>query len=218
MPARDLQCCQLAAISWDGAADVPQSGDDAKLSALAKSFRDLRTPNTPTQQRLLRPVMRELKGVLREEFTKGIDPSGTQWQQTVRGRAALVSRKLPYAFDLAVRDGVVVGVGKSKRDLLEAHQEGHTFQSRQVAAQQSFMTFDKNGKLIRNARALNKKGEARRGVFQRFAGAHTVGERVLPERQIIPNDGDQLPALWDRAVSDGITTGIEDWHTRNSGD
>lgn len=193
---------------------MAQTGDDAQLRSLARSFHDLHTPNTPTQQRLLKPVMQELKGVLREEFSKGIDPSGAAFQETVRGRAALISKKLPYAFDLAVRDGVVVGVGKSKRDLLEAHQEGHTFQSRQVAAQQQFMTFDKNGRLIRNKRALNKKGEARRGVFQRFAGAHTVGERVLPQRQIIPTDGEQLPALWDRAVSDGITMGMNDWHDR----
>lgn len=193
---------------------MPQSGDDAKLRALAKGFRDLRTPNTPTQQRLLTPVMREIKGVLRGEFTKGVDPTGATWQQTVNGHPALVSKKLPNAFDLAVRDGVVVGVGKSKRDLLDAHQEGRTFRARQVAAQQQFMTFDKNGRLIRNARALNRKGEARRGIRQTFARAHAIGERVLPQRQIIPDDGTQLPPMWEKAVETGIGTGMKDWHDR----
>jgi hypothetical protein len=194
---------------------MPLTGDVAQLRSLGRSFRDLHTPNTPTQTRLLTPVKQEIKSVLREEFSRSVDPSGASWEETVRGRAALLSKKLPFAFEFGVRDGVVVGVGKSKRDLLDAHQEGHTFKARQVAAQKQFLTFDRNGRLVRKKRALNKKGLATRGTHQTFARAHTVGERVLPQRQIVP-EGDTLPPLWEQAVERGLTSGMMDWHERAS--
>lgn len=193
---------------------MPITGDgERKLEQIGKSLGELGSRGSPAQERMLTPVKQEIKTLLRDEFSKSIGPTGESWQETVRGRAALVSKKLPYAFDFGIRDGVVVGVGKTKRDLLDAHQEGHTFRERQVAAQQQFLTFDKNGKLIRKARALNKKGEARRGVYQTFARAHTIGERVLPQRQIIP-EGSELPKPWDDAVERGLSKGMEQWSER----
>jgi len=191
------------------------TGDERKLGRLAGQLRSLGERNAPEQQRLLEPVKQNLKGVLREEFSKSIDPAGKRWQLTVRGRPALLSRKLPFAFEFGARDGAVIGVGKSKRDLLEAHQEGMTFRARQVKAQQQFLTFDKNGKLIRKRRAINKKGEATRGTHQTFARAHTVGERVLPQRQIIP-EGSELPPLWSKAVESGVIDAMQRWYERAS--
>jgi hypothetical protein len=160
-------------------------------------------------------MKRFLKGVVREEFTRSVDPSGRLWKETARGKPALVSKVLPNAFTFAARDGSIVGVGKSKRDLLDAHQTGYTFRARQVAALKQFLTFDKNGRLIGKKRALNRKGAVKRGAYQVFAREHKVGERVLPERQIVP-EGTELPRLWDGAMRLGFTDAMQRWYERTA--
>ena len=186
---------------------MPFTGDSRKLDKLGERMRTLADGKGAG---LFPPINRALKAVLREEFTRSIDPSGRTWKPTVKGRPALVSRKLPNAFTFAARDGYLVGVGKSKRDLLSAHQEGHTFRARQVAALKQFLSFDKNGRLIRKQRALNRKGLAKRGVTQTFARAHTVSERVLPPRQIVP-EGETIGRLWDGAIRLGFVEGMTRW-------
>jgi hypothetical protein len=186
---------------------MPVTGDFAKLDKLAGKMSALADGKGAG---LFPPINRGLKATLREEFTRSVDPSGRTWPLTVKGRPALVSRKLPNAFAFAARDGYIVGVGKSRRDMLSAHQEGHTFRARQVGALKAFLTFDKNGRLISKKRALNRKGAVRRGVIQTFAKAHTVGERVLPKRQIVP-EGNTLPRLWDGAIRGGFVEGMTKW-------
>jgi len=160
---------------------------------------------------LLRGIDREVKGLLKEEFASGKGPYGS-WRPTVRGRQALQSKKLPQAFKSEIGPTGLRYSAKSKRDLLTAHQEGHEFPARKRAANQQFLTF-KNGKLIKNSRALNKKGEVKRGVQQTFAKAHTVGKRVLPQRQIVP-EGDTLPPPWENAVTRGAERGMQRWYER----
>jgi hypothetical protein len=186
---------------------MPASGDSRKLDKLAERMHTLASGKGTG---LFPPINRAMKAVLREEFTRSIDPSGRTWQPTVKGRPALISRKLPNAFAFAARDGYIVGVGKTKRDLLTAHQEGHTFRARQVAALKNFLTFDKGGRVIAKRRALNRKGDVRRGVQQVFARAHEVSERVLPARPIVP-EGSTLPRLWDGALRAGFTEGMTKW-------
>lgn len=186
---------------------MPLTGDVAKLGKLAGKMRTLADGKGAG---LFPPIKQAMKATLREEFARSIDPSGRTWKPTVKGRPALVSKKLPNAFDFAARDGYIVGVGVSKRDMLTAHQSGHTWRERQVGALKSFLTFDKNGRVIANRRALNRKGEVRRGVYQVFVREHKVGERVLPERQIIP-EGSTLPRLWDGAIRLGFTEGFTQW-------
>lgn len=161
---------------------------------------------------LLRGIDREVKGLLKEEFATGEGPYGP-WQNTVRGRQALQSRKLPQAFKSEIGPSGLRYSAKSKRDLLTAHQEGHEFPARQRAANQQYLTFNSKGKLIKNSRALNKKGELKRGVHQTFAKAHTVGARVLPQRQIVP-DGSDLPPPWEQAIERGAEGGVMRWYAR----
>lgn len=192
---------------------MPLTGDDRKLGKLADDLRSLGQPNTPAQQGLLEPVKREIKTVLKTEFSSSVDPSGQPWQETVRRHPALVSKKLPYAFEFGARDGAIVGVGRSKRDLLDAHQYGHFFSARHVEALGQFLTFNRKGKLVSNGRVLNKKGEVKRGYYQTFAREHTIRDRELPVRQIIP-EGDQLPPLWEGAVERGVTAGMQRWYEK----
>jgi hypothetical protein len=188
---------------------MPLTGDFDGVRKLRADVKKLTTGAD-----LLRGIDREVKGLLKEEFATGQGPYGA-WQNTVRGRQALQSRKLPQAFTSELQPNGLRYMAKSKRDLLTAHQEGYKFPARQRAANQQFLTFNKGGKLIKNSRALNKKGETKRGVYQRFAKAHTVGARVLPQRQIVP-EGDELPPAWKSAVTRGAEAGVQRWYDRTS--
>jgi hypothetical protein len=183
---------------------VPLEGDKRQLGALAQSMRDLAT-GAP----IARELEREVKSLLKEEFAAGVGPYG-DWQETKRGKQALLSRKLPQAFKSEFQPNGLRFSAKTSRDLLVGHQEGHTFPARQVAANKQFLTF-KNGKLVKLSRALNKRGEVRRGVHQTFAREHTVGERVLPARPIVPRDSEGMPSTWQNACTRGAERGMQRW-------
>ena len=129
-----------------------------------------------------------------------------------QGREALQSKKLPNAFRFVLAGGKIIGIGKSNRDLLTAHQEGHIFSARHRAANQQFLSFSRGGRLVSEKKLYSKAGKLKRGVFQRFAGAHTVGQRVLPQRKIVP-DG-QLTGIWLDAVTTGALAGFARWSER----
>lgn len=186
---------------------MPLTGDTAGLRRLQSSVQNLARGTD-----ILRGIDREIKGLLKAEFATGQGPYGS-WQVTARGRQALESRKLPQAFTSEITASGLRFVGKTKRDFLTAHQEGHEFPARQRAANQQFLTFDKRGRLIKNSRALNKKGQVKRGVHQTFAKAHTVGARILPQRQIVP-DGSDVPPSWEQALERGATNGVQRWYER----
>lgn len=186
---------------------MPLTGDVEGLRELRRDFTQLARGTD-----LLRGIDREVKGLLKTEFSSGQGPYGP-WQATVRGRQALQSKKLPQAFASTIGPNGLRYTAKSKRDLLEAHQEGHEFPARKRAENQQYLTFDKRGRLIKNSRALNKKGEIKRGVHQTFARAHTVGARILPQRQIVPQDGD-IPPAWEEAIDRGAERGMQRWYER----
>lgn len=186
---------------------MPMTGDVAGVRRLRADMAQLARGTD-----LLRGIDREVKGLLKEEFEKGEGPYGP-WQDTVRGKQALQSRKLPTAFRSTIGTTGLRYSAKSKRDLLAAHQEGHIFPARKREANQQFLTFNKKGKLIKNSRALNKKGEVKSGVHQTFAKAHIVGERELPQRQIVP-EGSDLPPPWEQAVERGAEGGMMRWYSR----
>lgn len=187
---------------------MPLTGNTAGVRRLRRDVETLAQGEV-----LLVDMKSEVKGLIVEQFAKSIAPDGSPLQETVRGKPALVSRKLPNAFAGRIDRGVLRFVAKSKRDLLEGHQAGHVFKARQVGAQKQFLTF-KNGVLIKNSRALNKKGEVKRGVHQTFARAHTVGERVLPVRPLVPVEGEELPARYERALERGGSRGMMRWHEK----
>jgi hypothetical protein len=155
-------------------------------------------------------IVKSIRGLVRDEFATGVGPYGA-WQRTARGKAALVSKKLPQGLTSRADRGQILFVIRVPWIL--AHHKGHRFPARSVEANQQFLTFNARGRLIANRRALNKKGQARRGVFQTFARAHKVKERILPERPIFPTRLG-LPPKWKAGIVDGASVGMANWHKR----
>jgi len=187
---------------------MPLTGDFDRLKRIAREMASMARTDGAGQKTLLRGVKQQVTLVLKEEFRTSTDPSGAHWKNTVRGQPAMQSKKLPQAFELELVDGAVKGVGKSKRDLLEALDQGHEFAARQVAANKQYLSFNRQGKLVKEGRLFNRAGQLRRGVQQVFARAHAIGKRILPPRPIIPGGGGTLPARWDAAVRAGIAVGM----------
>jgi hypothetical protein len=188
------------------------TGDRAGIKRLGRSVQSL--AHGEEQSNMLGAIRGEVRALLKDEFTRSVGADGSALQETVRGRPALVSKKLAGAFTSRIDRGSLRFVGKSKRDLLTAHQFGATFAERKVAALKQHLTFDKNGRLIKAKRALNKKGEARRGTHQTFARAHTVGQRVLPARPIVPED--TLPERYETAIAKGVAGSLDRWGEKAS--
>lgn len=192
------------------------TGDFIGLRRLRRNVESLAQPDGKARVDLLAHVQTEVTGLLKEEFAKGIGPDGSAWQQTKSGRPALISKKLAGAFSSRIDRGIVRFTGKSKRDMLMAHQLGHTFKARKVAADKQFLSFNSKGKLVSARRVL--KGSAftgvmlRRGASQVFAAAHKIGERVLPARPIYPEG--TLPTRWQEGIERGLVVGMEKWHER----
>jgi hypothetical protein len=185
---------------------MPLDGDFNGLRKLERSIADLSKTGGASQAQVARGVISEVRGLLREQFTSGIGPDGSPLTPTVRGRPALVSRKLPQAFTGSPIPG---GAAMSLRvEWLEAHQHGHTFPSRQAAGQT--MIFRK-GKLVSQARAA-KGWQGPKSWQDVRSRAHTVGQRVLPARAIVPEGA--LPPRWAQAVGQGATNGMQAWYER----
>ena len=189
---------------------------DQKSSRAASSLlvdrMDLR--KRPCFARSSRPAAR----CCRQEFASGIDPAGTPWPDTVRGKQALESKKLAGAFDASVVPGGAKFVGSVTRGWLTAVQEGHSFGARQVADKANVMRFNSRGRLIGKAKfgklldkRLSGKKPSKRRYKVRFAKAHTVKARTLPPRPMVPSAGGGLPARWEKPISDAVARGIEWW-------
>lgn len=191
---------------------MPLTGDLAGLRRLRRSVESLGKPDGAGRAELAGGVRGEVKGLIVDEFTRGVGPDGNAWQKTRRGRTALVSNKLPGAFQGRIDRGVVRFIAKSTRDLLVAHQHGHVFPKRSVGEHKQYLSFNSKGKLVAQRRIFKKDGTVRRGASQRFAAAHTVRERVLAMRQIYPEG--TLPLRWEEAIARGLTGGLNRWAAR----
>jgi hypothetical protein len=194
---------------------MPVTVPETSLRHARASFRSLASPDGAERRGMVKGVQGEVKLLLKEQFTKGIGPDGAPLQETVKGDPALVSRKLANIFQAQLERGVLHFSAKSKRDMLTAHNSGYIFPARQRAANQQFLTFNSRGRLTKNSRALNKKGEARRSFHQTFAQAHTVGERVLPQRPITPEG--ELPPRYVAPIDRVVTGGMLRWHEKAAG-
>lgn len=191
---------------------MPLKADVTGMRRLRRSFEGIVDPEGTGRVGLVSSIQGEVKGLLKEEFATGIGPDGSPWTETVRGRAALISKKLPGAFSSRIDRGIVRFTGKSTRDLLTAHQFGHTFAARKVGAQKNFLSFNAKGKLVAQRRIFKKDGTVRRGAYQRFAAAHEIRERVLVARQIYPEG--TMPLRWEEAIKRGLASGMQQWAER----
>jgi len=153
-------------------------------------------------------VNKAVRAVLRDEFKAGAGPNGP-WQLTTRGKQPMQSKKLPGAFKGKVNASGILFTGRTKRDLLAALNAGHVFSARKVQANRQYLSFTKNGRLVAGRKLFNKKNQLRRGAYQRFAAAHTVGPRTLPARPMYPDGA--LPPTWDEPISAAVQTALDDW-------
>jgi hypothetical protein len=163
-----------------------------------------------TGEAMLEGIKREGLVLLKHEFSTSTSAEGDPFTPTKRGRPALASRKLPFAFDARVDRGVVRFIGRVRRDWLLAHQTGWKFAAREVAANRQYLSFNSKGKLVAQRRIIKKDGQLRRGAFQRYAAAHRIQARELPERHIVPV-GPGLPPPWAAAASAGVASAIAKW-------
>jgi hypothetical protein len=167
---------------------MPFTGDPGQLGKVRGAF-------GRTEQAIQTTVKRSGHQLLREQGAKGIDPAGRIHKLRKDGEPALVSKKLPTAFTSVWSGRSLRYVGRTgQREILRAHNDGHTWPARSVSARKTVLRYNSKGKLVRSARfARLKRGRAV------FAGAHTVGRRVLPQRRIAPDGA--LPPRWQRKIS-----------------
>lgn len=192
-------------------------GNTAVLRGLARQFDGLGNPRGPARQRVMLAVKPQIIGVLRDQFSRSIDPDETDWQETSRGRPALLSRskQLPNSFAIRVDQGVLAGISRIPRDWLRAHHEGHVFPARTTKS--SVMRFNSKGRLISKSsfrRALDKRlsgknPQRKRRYSIRNVAPHRIGPRVLPKRQVIPER--ELTPMWSEAVARGVNAGLLKW-------
>lgn len=189
---------------------MPLQGPTVELRALAKKMQALGTPGSPLERRFLGRVREGFKPVVKDMYRTGTGPDGSAWAPTKKGKQALASRKMPGMVAVKrIPGGLLLAW---RRAWMVAHDEGHTFPARQVKAESAFLTFDKRGRLIKASRALYKRGvkagQARAGVYQTFARAHTIGRRVLPPRHQLPRG--PLPAPWLAGILRGAEAGFRE--------
>ena len=149
-----------------------------------------------------REIARAVRAELKDEFSRGHDPNGTQWVPRRDGQQPLESRKLPQAFTSSWSGASLRTEGRVKRDWLIAQNEGHRFPARRVGARQVILRYDRRGRLVKQARFEKlKRGRAV------FAKEHEVKERVLPARQIVPAAG-TLPSRWETSMKIAAIEGL----------
>lgn len=161
---------------------------------------------------VLRGIKQQGLVLLKHEFATSTSATGAPFEKTVRGKPALVSKKLPQAFEATMAANSVKFVGRVSRDWLDVLETGHVFEERRVGEKQQYLSFNRRGRLVRESRLFNKAGELRRGVYQTFARAHTVKKRRLPPRPPLPGaESRDLPLPWDAAVKAGSAIGLGWW-------
>jgi hypothetical protein len=190
---------------------MPMEGRAEALSAIEKLIRDIGDPSGEFQTRYVAKVVASVREILREEFATGEGPYG-KWQPTASGKPALISKKLPQAFTGEPAPGGAVFY--SRIPWLRAHHTGHVFAARTVGENKQFLSFSKQGKLVAERKIFNRKGEVKKGAYQRFARAHAIGKRVLPARPIYPNPGRALPEKWARAIGKGAEEILRVWASK----
>lgn len=186
---------------------------DGAVAKLGREFRAMATTSSAPRAAMLEGIKGQGLLLLKHEFATSTSATGDPFAKTVKGKPALLSRKLPFAFGARVDRDSVRFVGRVARDWLDVLATGRTFKARQVAANKQYLSFNSKGKLVRESRLFNKRGELRKNVHQVFAAAHTVGERVLPARPPLPT-GSELPPPWEAATKAGVAIAFGRWAER----
>lgn len=186
------------------------TGDSKRLQKLEQSLRELGQRDGTMLTEATKQIAKNIKDTLKEEFSQGEGPYGA-WLRTVRGRTALLSRKLPQAF--AFRADNFVLKFFLRVPWLTAHQTGYKFSARQAKSQSLF--FNEEGRLLKLGR-LNGARLKKINFVQEVKGrAHTVGARVLPARPIFPTSAG-VPPKWAQRINEGANYGMQRWYQKAS--
>ena len=178
-------------------------GDFRKTRALEKKLAELAKKGGKQQADIARATVPPIRKVWKDQLRSGIGPDG-RWQLNKDGSQPLDSRKLGNDFSgKAIPGGVEF---RHPFGELEAHNQGHVFQARQVAAARAARAFNGRGRQVTLKKLMKlKRGRA---TFTATRG-HRVGVRVLPERRLYPEG--RLPDNWAKAVNAGALEAMRRW-------
>lgn len=194
---------------------MPLTAPTAALAKVSRGLTGLAQVDGPGRMLLLKNVQQNVKALVRNEYASATSPSGATWQKTVRGKQALLSKKIPNMYESRIERGVIVFVAYSAREWLLAQQEGRVFSARHVAAK-TLVVNKKSGRILSRAafaKALDKRMNSKthkRSYTTRQQKSHAIRARILPARPSVP-ESSALPALWGAAVSAGVTQGMAQW-------
>lgn len=178
---------------------MPLTGNFAELRNLQRKFVDLATPGSDGERAILGAVKRRLKPVLAKQYRGGQPIDGGAWKARKAGGPALQSRKLGSAVRITRRNGGVVVVYMV--DWLRAHDEGHTYKSRDRLY---LKTYSVTGELL-----SRRKAKKRTAVYDVPTVRHRVKEWTLPARRQYPRS---ITGPMQEAIIFGFRAGMADWH------
>lgn len=180
------------------------------LASLARNLASIGTPDA--QAYLGKDVGEAAVEQLQRQFQDGRDPYGDRWAPLAHGTATPLegSGRLASSFYLLSH---ARGIGIATHvDFMPAHQEGVTISSRRAGGQNLFL--DKKGRFLKLGK-LTKRGLRTKFVEARVSPDHTVGEIVIPKRQMVPEvSTGGLGPYWGAAFNDAGREFIKRWMKR----
>lgn len=184
-------------------------GDVERMATLRREFFDLANRKGVAFSEMTGQIKKAVRGLLKYQFAWGIDPAGTSLKARKDGAPALISKKLPSLIKAIAKPGEVTFGAKWRG--FEAHNFGHVFPSRNVAggekvARRFQRTRDERGRLKKGGEWVDRPWSS---------GAHVVGQRILPRRQILPDDG-TMPPRWDSRIREAVEVAMVQWYLRSS--
>jgi len=144
--------------------------------------------------------------LMKQEFREGVDPSGSTWKPTVKGKAALVSKRIASSIHGRIEEFGILFF--SFISWLGVHQEGHTW----PAGGSHKMTFAvrKRGGLTKAGRLVSKARQKRMKLVFDVEAKHRHA-RVLPPRPSYPTSP-ELPPRWFNPIAKIVVDQMQTWH------
>jgi hypothetical protein len=202
--------------------------ESRSFKKLVRSFEALALPGGPAQAKILAGCAMGAREAIRMETTISADPNASPWPRTKQGDQALQGKQIPSSFSVQVIPSGIAG--KSEIDWLEAHQQGHVWPARQAEGgllytdvnSRKFLSRTRRLALYRNSKAESvdtdrgslivrnyKYKTALLAAMHRYE-EHTVGQRVLPERKLVP-EGGALGVIWADQINRAADRGLRNW-------
>lgn len=213
---------------------MPVTGDFSKLKRFWRIMAQLAVDGKTQERTFGEPAIRAVKDLVKDQFRRGVDPSGSPQQEIVQGhkrkrgdrshagehglRSTALSHGAIEAMARGPRIFFFAKGGSKLSEMLDAHQKGHTFGARtsrllgaggKWATRKEIRAYLRAKKLttVRTSEGLAYVRNFRNGT-RIYARSKNVTERnrILPARQIYP---DSLSERWDTALAAAISGRLE---------